>query len=128
MSVTDLAFHLSVRDLDGGRVSVLQIKDAFLNYASADELKTNIKAVCRERIHRGVKGFAVDVSRVTVMDSCGLSVLISIKKLVESEGARMALCGLSPMIKRLFEITKLEQVFEIRTDEQAAVVALGAAA
>lgn len=128
MSVSDLAFHLSVRDLDGGSVSVLQIKDAFLNYASSDELKANIKTVCRERINRGVKGFAVDVSRVTVMDSCGLSVLISIKKLVESEGARMALCGLSPMIRRLFEITKLEQVFEIRQDEQAAVVALSTAA
>jgi anti-sigma B factor antagonist len=126
MSNTDLAFHLAVKDLNSGAISVLQIKDAFLNYSSSDDLKANIKELCRERIAQGTKGFAVDVSRVTVMDSCGLSVLISIKKLVESEGARLALCGLSPMIQRLFEITKLESVFDICSDETSAVAALAA--
>jgi len=124
MSSTDLAFHLSVRDVPDGGVSILQIKDAFLNYASSEELKTSIKELCRARMASGVRRFAVDVSRVTVMDSCGLSVLISMKKLVEGESARMSLFGLSPMIQRLFEITKLDAVFDIRTDEQACMAAL----
>jgi len=124
MSSTDLAFHLSVRDVSEGGVSVLQIKDAFLNYASSEELKTSIKELCRARLANGVRRFAVDVSRVTVMDSCGLSVLISMKKLVEGENGRMSLYGLSPMIQRLFEITKLDAVFDIRADEQACMTAL----
>jgi len=124
MSGTDLAFHLSVRDVPEGGVAVLQIKDAFLNYASSEELKTSIKDLCRARLAGGVRRFAVDVSRVTVMDSCGLSVLISMKKLVEGESARMSLFGLSPMIQRLFEITKLENVFDIRADERSCMTAL----
>ena len=128
MSSADLAFHLSVKDLPDGDACVLQIKDAFLNYASSDELKTNLKEICRERILRGVRGFALDLSRVTVMDSCGLSVLISLKKLVESEGARLSLFGLSPMIQRLFEITKLENVFAICADESTALAGFASAA
>ena len=124
MSSTDLAFHLSVKDVPARGVAILQIKDAFLNYASAEDLKTNVKELCRARLANGVRRFAVDVTRVTVMDSCGLSVLISMKKLVEGESARMSLFGLSPMIQRLFEITKLEQVFDIRADEQACLAAL----
>jgi len=124
MPSTDLAFHLSVRDVPEDGVAILQIKDAFLNYASSEDLKTNIKDLCRARLANGVRRFAVDVSRVTVMDSCGLSVLISMKKLVEGESARMSLYGLSPMIQRLFEITKLENVFDIRADERSCVTAL----
>ena len=123
MSSTDLAFHLAVTDLPDSRVSVVQIKDACLNYASSDELKTNLRELCRERLSAGVKGFAVDLSRVTVMDSCGLSVLISVKKLVEGEGARLSIFGLSPMIRKLFEITKLESIFDIFPDEAATVAA-----
>lgn len=124
----DLAFHLAVTDIPEAAVSVVQIKDAFLNYASSDELKLNLKELCRERMAAGMRGFAIDLSRVTVMDSCGLSVLISVKKLVEGDGARISLFGLSPMIQRLFEITKLESIFDISADESAAVAAFSVAA
>ena len=123
MSSTDLAFHLSVTDLPEAGVSVVQIKDAFLNYASSDELKINLKELCRARMTGGLRTFAFDLSRVTVMDSCGLSVLISVKKLVEGEGGRIGLFGLSPMIQRLFEITKLQNIFEIYPDENSALAA-----
>jgi anti-sigma B factor antagonist len=124
MSTADLAFHLSIRDVPEEGVSVLQIKDAFLNYASSEDLKTNLKEQCRARLAHGVRRFAIDLSRVNVMDSCGLSVLISMKKLVESENAHMSLFGLSPMIRRLLEITKLDTVFDVRPDEQSCVAAL----
>jgi anti-sigma B factor antagonist len=124
MSSTDAAFHLAVTDAPASGLTVMQIKDAFLNYASSDELKTNMKDLCRTRLATGTRAFAVDLSHITVMDSCGLSVLISVKKLVEGEGGRVALFGLSPMIQRLFEITKLESIFDIYADESAAMSAL----
>ena len=120
----ELAEHVTVHDLADRGVSSVRMKDAFLNYALSDELKASLKDVCRRRIDGGIRGFVVDLAAVTVMDSCGLSVLISIKKLVEGEGGRVALSGLSPMIERLFGITKLDRVFEIHADEAAAVAAL----
>jgi anti-anti-sigma factor len=124
MSSTDLVFHLTVKDVPDSGVAILQLKDAFLNYASSEDLKASVKDICRQRIAGGVRRFGVDVSRVTVMDSCGLSLLISMKKLVESETGRMSLFGLSPMIQRLFEITKLDAVFDIRSDEACCLSAL----
>ncbi len=121
---TELSDHAVVLELAGGAVTAIRLKDAFLNYALSNELKASLKDLCRRRIEAGTRGFVVDLAAVTVMDSCGLSVLISMKKLVEAEGARVALAGLSPMILRLFAITKLERVFEIHADQAAAVAAL----
>ena len=123
----DLAAHLTAEDAGEG-VCTLRIKDALLNYAMCDELKRGLVELCRARVKDGARGFVVDLSRVTVMDSGALSALISVKKLVEEEGGRMNLFALSPMIRRLFEITKLDRVFEIHPDERTAVAALAAAA
>lgn len=117
-----------MRELEGGRVCSILIKDAFLNYAQSDEMKASLKDVCRTKIDAAVRCFVVDLSSVTVMDSCGLSILISIKKMLESEGARIGLASLSPMIRRLFAITKLDRVFEIYDDESAAAAAMAAPA
>jgi anti-sigma B factor antagonist len=123
----DSAFHLTVADHPDLGVSTVRIRDAFLNYAHADEVKANLREVCRTRIDAGVRAFVIDLAAVTVMDSCGLSILISVKKSIESEGAKIGLASLSPMIRRLFAITKLERVFDIHADESAALTALGAA-
>ena len=127
MQTADLSVHLSVKECADGAVAVVKLKDAFLNYASSEGLLTGLKDVCREKSARGVRGFAVDLSAVTVMDSCGLSMLIAMKKTAEAAGAKLSVFGLSPMVRRLFSVTKLEGVFRIRDDERSAVAAaLGA--
>jgi anti-anti-sigma factor len=124
MNDTEMAQHLSVKDGAADGVSTVRIKDAFLNYAMSDELKRSLKDLCRARIAAGTRAFAVDLTPVTMMDSCGLSVLISVKKFVEAEGGKMSVFALSPMIERLFTITKLDRVFDIHRDEAAALAAL----
>jgi anti-anti-sigma factor len=121
----DLSAHLVAEDAGDG-VCTMRIKDALLNYAMGDDLKRGLLAVCRGRVAAGTTSFVFDLSRVTVMDSGGLSALISVKKLVEENGGRMSLFALSPMIRRLFEITKLDRVFEIHADEPGALAALAA--
>src|SRR5258705_1962261 len=99
MTDTEMAQHVSVKDASADGVSTVRIKDTFLNYAMSDELKRSLKDLCRTRIAAGTRAFAVDLTPVTMMDSCGLSVLISVKKFVEAEGGRMSLFALSPMIE-----------------------------
>lgn len=125
MQTADLSVHLAVKDC--GPVTVVKIKDAFLNYASSEGLLNGLKDVCREKCASGARGFAVDLSSVTVMDSCGLSMLIAMKKAAEAGGAKLSLFGLSPMVRRLFSVTKLEGVFRIRDDERGATTAVLAA-
>lgn len=63
----------------------------------------------------------INLSKVTYVDSSGLATLVEILKNMKSYGGRMRLTNLSPKIKSLFEITKLEKLFEILGDEEEAI-------
>lgn len=64
----------------------------------------------------------INLSKVTYVDSSGLATLVEMLKNMKSYGGRMRLASMSPKIKSLFEITKLEKLFEIMADESAAIV------
>lgn len=63
----------------------------------------------------------INLSKVTYVDSSGLATLVEILKNMRSYGGRMRLACMSAKIKNLFEITKLEKLFEIMTDEETAI-------
>ena len=119
MSATDSEFQVDVRDL--GTAAVLIPRIAYLNYASSDAVKPHLKQACAARVAAGAKAVVIDLTDVGLVDSCGLSLLISLKKSVDAENVRFALCGLAPVILRLFEITKLDRAFAIFPDQASAV-------
>jgi anti-sigma B factor antagonist len=63
----------------------------------------------------------VNLSKVSYVDSSGLATLVEILKNMRSYGGRLRLTNLSAKIKSLFEITKLEKLFEIMPDEAEAI-------
>ncbi len=63
----------------------------------------------------------VNFSKVTYVDSSGLATLVEILKNMRSYGGRIKLTNLSPKVKSLFEITKLDKLFEILQDEAEAL-------
>jgi len=63
----------------------------------------------------------VNLENIGVIDSCGLAVLISLKKLVEARGGTIALTNLSVMIQRLFLLTRLDRAFDIHETTEEAV-------
>jgi anti-sigma B factor antagonist len=63
----------------------------------------------------------INFSKVTYVDSSGLATLVEILKLMRTYGGKMRLSNLSPKIKSLFEITKLEKLFDIVADEAQAL-------
>jgi len=65
----------------------------------------------------------VNLSKVTYVDSSGLATLVEILKNMRSYGGKLKLTNLSPKIRSLFEITKLEKLFDIIAEEEEAVSA-----
>ena len=63
----------------------------------------------------------INLSGVTYVDSSGLATLVEILKNMKAYGGRLRLTNLSSKVKSLFEITKLEKLFEIMADETDAV-------
>ena len=65
----------------------------------------------------------VDLSNVTYMDSSGLAVLIEGMQTVEKYGGKFAIVGIQETVRSIFEIARLDQVFRIFPDVDAALVA-----
>lgn len=63
----------------------------------------------------------INLKNVTYVDSSGLATLVEILKNMRQYGGKLKLCNLSPKIKSLFEITKLEKLFDIQPDEEEAI-------
>ncbi len=65
----------------------------------------------------------VDLSRVVYIDSSGLAVLIEGMQNAEDYGGKFALVGLQENVRSIFEIARLDQVFQIFPDVASALTA-----
>ena len=66
-----------------------------------------------DAIDRGNTSIVLDLSGVEFIDSTGLSVLLTgLRQVVQAHG-RMALVCANPTVLRLFEITSLDETFDI---------------
>ena len=119
----ELAFRLEQEDVQDANLYVLTLKDSCLNYSSTDTLKPAMKDLISSALNRGRKNFVINMRSVGVVDSCGLSVLISLKKQVEQGGGKLALVGLNGMIQRLFGVTRLDKAFPTFETQESAVTA-----
>ena len=66
------------------------------------------------------RNLIVDLAKVSYIDSSGLAVLIEAMQSVEKYGGKFALAGLQENVKPIFEIARLDQVFRIFPDVDAA--------
>ncbi len=65
----------------------------------------------------------VDLAGVTYIDSSGLAILIEAMQGVGAYGGKFALAGLQESVRPIFEIARLDQVFQIYPDRAAALAA-----
>src|SRR3989338_6767651 len=81
----------------------------------------DIKKAFDRLISKKEAKIVINFSKVTYVDSSGLATLVEILKNMRVYGGRIRLSNLSPKVKSLFEITKLDKLFEILADEEEAV-------
>jgi len=68
-----------------------------------------------------VKHLIVDLNATEYMDSTGLGTLVGLLKRMKESGGEVLIAAAQPRVKRLFEITGLNQVFRIYEDVAAAL-------
>jgi anti-sigma B factor antagonist len=66
----------------------------------------------------------LDFSGVNYIDSSGLATLIEYFQAVQTFHGKLALASLSPRVKNVFEIVRLEQIFSLHPDVPSALAAL----
>jgi anti-sigma B factor antagonist len=65
----------------------------------------------------------VDLTKVTYLDSSALAVLIEGMQNVQGYGGRFGLAGVQEGVKHVFDIARLDQVFQIYPDVESALAA-----
>jgi anti-sigma B factor antagonist len=91
--------------------------DGEIDINSSPQIKKSFDKLISQKTPKLV----INLSKVTYVDSSGLATLVEILKNMKSYGGRMRLACMSSKVKSLFEITKLEKLFEIMADEEIAV-------
>jgi anti-sigma B factor antagonist len=100
---------------DRGTVVVEAVGDVDLHRSAG--FQQELLAVLDERPKRIV----VDLSGVGYMDSSGVASLVKLLARVRREQVSLKLTGLTPRVRSVFEITRLDTVFEIFPTQQEAL-------
>src|SRR6201981_3065555 len=83
----------------------------------------SVTASLNAMIEKKPRRLVVDLSEVTYIDSAGLAALIEAMQKVEGYGGKFLLAGLQETVRSIFEISRLDQVFQIFPDADAALAA-----
>jgi anti-sigma B factor antagonist len=98
-----------------GDVSIVAIEGQLI-VSNRQELKQKML----EELEGGARKLLVDFSQTGYIDSSGLGVLVSLSKKIREQGGALRLAGLNEDLRTLFELTKLDTLFQIAdTREQA---------
>lgn len=81
---------------------------------------TEIKETLSPLIAQKTAHILLDLSRVSYIDSSGLAIFIEALQRVMAYGGTLAIFGLGASVRGIFEIARLDQVFQIFPDEASA--------
>ncbi len=99
-------------------VLVVETPAIDLDASNADDFKRQAATIVDG--HRRV---VMDMSNVGFMDSAGLGAVLGVFKKVRAEGGQFRVFGLSAEVKALFDLVRIQRLFDVCEDRESAVLA-----
>ncbi len=99
-----------------GDVSVVEVEGQLI-VGNRQELKQKVL----DELEKGDRKFLIDFEKTGYIDSSGLGVLVSLSKKIREQGGELRLANLNDDLKTLFELTKLDTLFQIADTRQRAM-------
>jgi len=98
------------------RATVVRLK-GMLDASTAKAFKENLTALIQERR----LNLVLDLGGVGFIDSSGLGSIISVLRQTHQEGGDVKLAAPQERIRAIFELTRLDKVFDICEDTETAI-------
>ena len=100
-------------------------KDVILvNLLATQEDQDDLQKATDTVRERGACNVVVDFSCVDIVGGATFARLLELRQMLQDSGHKVVLCGLSPAIKGVFSIARLDSVFEFAEDRFAALASL----
>jgi anti-sigma B factor antagonist len=99
-----------------GDITVLDVEGQLI-VGNRQELKQKVL----EELENGERKFLIDFDRTGYIDSSGLGVLVSLSKKIREQGGELRLANLNEDLRTLFELTKLDTLFQISSSRDEAL-------
>lgn len=99
-----------------GDVSVIEVEGQLV-VSNRQELKQHVL----DQLDKGVRKVLVDFGHTGYIDSSGLGVLVSLAKKIRELGGDLRLANLNDDLQTLFELTKLDTLFQISENRDRAL-------
>ena len=110
-----MSIKVSTRQLD--KVTIVDLSGRITLGEGSSVLRETVK----DLVSKGQKSILLNLGDVTYIDSSGIGELVSSFTSVSNQGGKLKLLNLQKKVHDLLQITKLYTVFEVHTDEPAAV-------
>ncbi len=99
-----------------GDVSIVEVEGQLI-VSNRQELKQKVL----DQLEKGARKVLVDFARTSYIDSSGLGVLVSLAKKMRELGGDLRLANLNDDLQTLFELTKLDTLFQIADTRERAL-------
>jgi len=116
-----MATHRRIDVAKIGEITVVKFLDKkILDEANIQELGTELFGLIERD---NCKSIVLNFTGVEFLSSAALGKLITLDRKVKANKGRMKMSNIRPEIFEVFQITKLNKVFDIRTDQAEAISA-----
>ena len=85
--------------------------------------RQELKQKVLDELEKGERKFLIDFTQTGYIDSSGLGVLVSLSKKIREHGGELRLADLNDDLQTLFELTKLDTLFQISDTKERALEA-----
>ena len=109
-----MKLELEILKKDG--TSILKITGDVDLYSSPQVRKQVLSLISKKN-----KNLLVDLADVNYMDSSGVATLVEALQLTKKSGGKLKLFSLGTTVKDVFELSRLDKVFDICDNEQQAL-------
>jgi anti-anti-sigma factor len=92
--------------------------DGGLNRGTAQQLIEEIS----KHVESGATQVVVDCAKLEILSSMGLGALLQIHNKLKKQGAQVRLCGLRSLMVQAILISRLDKIFEVYPDVNAAKI------
>jgi len=74
-----------------------------------------------DRLSKEPADIVINLSRVTYMSSSGIGALLAVFRFIGGKEKKMAICEVSPVVKKLLDVVEIGQIFKIFDHEDDAI-------